>query len=169
MTAPDLVLTGGPVLQPDATPQHGLAVAVTAGRIAAVGPADDVLAMRAARTDVVDLGGRLLLPGFVDAHAHPFWGGLERLACDLLNTPRTVRHYQQAVASAAAARQRAPWVTGGGWSFEAFPDGVATVDMLDAVVPDRPVVLFNRDHHGVWVNSRALVTVSYTHLRAHET
>ena len=156
MTAPELVLTGGPVLGDDATPQHGLAVAVTADRIAAVGPADDVLALRAGGTEVIDLRGRLLLPGFVDAHAHPFWGGLERLACDLLDTPRTVRDYQQAVASAAAARPQAPWVTGGGWSFEAFPDGVATADMLDAVVPDRPVVLFNRDHHGVWANSRAL-------------
>ena len=156
MTAPDLVLTGGPVLRDDTMPQHGLAVAVTAGRIAAVGPAADVLALRAARTEVIDLRGRLLLPGFVDAHAHPFWGGLERLACDLLDTSRTVRDYQQAVAAAAAARPRALWVTGGGWSFEAFPDGIATADMLDAVVPDRPVVLFNRDHHGVWVNSRAL-------------
>jgi predicted amidohydrolase YtcJ len=156
MSVPDLVLTGGPVLTADATPVPGLAVAVTGGHISAVGPADEVIGLRRSRTEVLDLDGRLVLPGFVDAHAHPFWGGLERLRCSLLDTPRTVRDYQAAIAASAAARPDDGWVTGGGWSFEAFPGGVATAAMIDAVVRDRPVVLFNRDHHGVWANSRAL-------------
>ena len=152
----DWLLGGGPVLMPDGTPRTGLAVAVTAGRISAVVPADRAGEHRGPRTEVVDLDGRLLMPGFVDAHAHPLWGGLERLGCDLLELPRTVADYQAAVLAAARAHHDQEWVTGGGWSFEAFPGGVATAAMLDAVVPDRPVVLFNRDHHGVWANSAAL-------------
>ena len=153
---PDLLLVDGPVLGADGLPRHGLAVAVTGGRISAIGPERDLVRERGPGTETIHLRGRLLLPGFVDAHAHPLWGGLERQTCNLLETPRTVRDYQHEVAASARAHPDRPWVTGGGWSFEAFPGGVATVAMLDEVVPDRPVVLFNRDHHGVWVNSRAL-------------
>ena len=154
--SPDLLLVNGPVLGADGRPRYGWALAVTGGLISAVGPETEVTAQRGRRTEVIDRGGRLLLPGFVDAHAHPLWGGLERRACDLLETPRTVHDYQRAIAASAAEHPDRAWVTGGGWSFEAFPNGVATASMLDEVVPDRPAVLFNRDHHGVWANSRAL-------------
>lgn len=152
----ELLFTGGPVLRSDGSRQLGLAVAVHGDRISAVGPVDRLADLRGPRTEVVDLRGRLLMPGFVDAHAHPLWGGLERLACDLLEVPRTVRDYQAAVRATGQAHPDWAWVTGGGWSFEAFPGGVATAEMLDAVEPERPVALFNRDHHGVWVNSAAL-------------
>ena len=154
--SPDLVLVNGPVLGADGEPRYGWAVAVTVGVITAVGSEQAVVAQRGRHTEVIDLAGRLLLPGFIDAHAHPLWGGLERRACDLLETPRTVGDYQREIARSASEHPHRPWVTGGGWSFEAFPHGIATAAMLDDVVPDRPVVLFNRDHHGVWVNSRAL-------------
>jgi len=156
MTHADLILTGGPVLGPDGHPRHGLAVAARDGRIVALVPEHDAPDLRGPRTEIVDLHGRLLLPGFVDAHAHPVWGGLERLACDLLDAPRTVADYQRRIADCAVAHPEWPWISGGGWSFEAFPNGRATTAMLDAVVRERPVVLVNRDHHGVWVNSRAL-------------
>jgi predicted amidohydrolase YtcJ len=106
--------------------------------------------------EVLDLHGRLLTPGFVDAHAHPVWGGLERLACDLADEPRTLAAYQRRIAVVAAEHPQWPWITGGGWSFEAFPGGHPTAAMIDAVVRERPVVLLNSDHHGVWVNTRAL-------------
>ena len=154
--SPDLLLTGGPVLTRDGTPRTGLSVAVTGERISAVGPAEEVDARRGPGTEVLDLGERLLMPGFVDAHAHPLWGGLERLACDLLEVPRTVASYQARLATTARDHPQWSWITGGGWSFEAFDGGVATAAMLDEVVADRPVVLFNRDHHGVWASSRAL-------------
>ena len=157
MTGPDLLLTGGGVLSPDGRPRYGQAVLVRDGRIVAVLPADDAHAARTSRTETVDLCGRLLLPGFVDAHAHPLWGGLERLSCDLLEVPRMVADYQHVIAAAAAAHPDWPWISGGGWSFEAFPGGAPTAAMIDAVVRERPVVLFNRDHHGVWANSRALL------------
>ena len=97
MTGPDLLLTGGPVLGPDGRPRYGQAVLVRDGRVAAVIPDHDAAAARTSRTEVVDLRGRLLLPGFLDAHAHPLWGGLERLSCDLLEVPRTVPDYQSEV------------------------------------------------------------------------
>jgi predicted amidohydrolase YtcJ len=156
VTGVDLLVTGGPVLGPDGRPRYGQAVLVQAGRIVAVVPDTDAVASASTAANVLDLQGRLLLPGFVDAHAHPVWGGLERLSCDLLEAPRTAQAYQRAIAATAAAHPEWPWISGGGWSFEAFPGGFPTAELIDAVVRDRPVVLFNRDHHGVWVNSRAM-------------
>ena len=108
---------------------------------------------------VVDVGGGLLAPGFVDAHVHPIQGGLERRACDLSDVEVDERAYLARVAAYAAARRESAWVRGGGWAMAAFPGGVPTAAALDSVVDDRPVALVNRDHHGMWVNTRCLELV----------
>ncbi|MGW7368651.1 amidohydrolase, partial [Streptomyces sp. NPDC054841] len=107
------------------------------------------------KTDVVDLAGRLLMPGFQDAHVHPVPAGLELTQCDLTGA-RTAEETLAAVRAYATAHPDREWITGGGWSMEAFEGGTPTKELLDAVVPDRPVYLPNRDHHGAWANSRAL-------------
>ncbi len=103
----------------------------------------------------VDLAGGLLAPGFVDAHVHAVQGGLERIRCDLSDLHQA-EDYLVAIAEYAAAHPRLPWILGGGWSQAAFPGGAPLAADLDRVVPDRPVFLPNRDHHGAWVNNRAL-------------
>jgi predicted amidohydrolase YtcJ len=136
-------------------------VAVRDGSILAVGEPGSLAELRGAATEVVDLGGGMLLPGFQDAHVHPVQGGVELLQCDLTGTadgPECVRH----VAAYAAAHPEEPWIIGAGWSMEFFPGGAPTRDLLDAVVPDRPVALSNRDHHGMWVNSAALAAAGIT-------
>src|SRR6185436_15114780 len=113
------------------------------------------------RTEVVDLAGRLLGPGFQDAHVHPIQGGLEMASCDLSGV-RTAGEYLAVIRTYADANPRVEWITGGGWAMEAFPGGLPTRQALDTVVPDRPVYLPNADHHGVWVNSRALQIAGIT-------
>jgi predicted amidohydrolase YtcJ len=131
------------------------AVAVRDGRITVVGTDDEIRDEVGPRTEVIDLRGRALLPGFQDAHVHPPSGGLEMLACDL-NPGNTRADYEAIVAAYAAGHPDEPWIVGGGWKMSAFPRGTPTKDVLDAIVPDRPIFLPNRDGHGVWVNSRAL-------------
>jgi predicted amidohydrolase YtcJ len=104
---------------------------------------------------VVDLAGGLLAPGFVDAHVHAVQGGLERIRCDLSDVT-TRDEYLERVRNYAAAHPDLPWILGGGWSMPAFPGGTPTAAELDTAVADRPVFLPNRDHHGAWVNTRAL-------------
>ncbi|WP_341926666.1 amidohydrolase [Nocardioides psychrotolerans] len=104
---------------------------------------------------VVDLAGGLLAPGFVDAHVHAVQGGLERIRCDLSELDGR-EAYLEHIGAYAAAHPELPWILGGGWAMSAFPGGTPTAADLDRVVPDRPVFLPNRDHHGAWVNSRAL-------------
>ncbi|HEX5198543.1 MAG TPA: amidohydrolase [Actinoplanes sp.] len=153
----DLVFHGGPVFaggepRPDQ-------VAVRDARIVALG--DDVREMIGPRTEVVDLRGRLLLPGFQDAHIHAVMGGVELGQCDLTGTTDVVE-YLRRVAAYAEAHPDDGWIVGGGWAMESFEGGVPAGELLDRVVPDRPVYLLNRDHHAAWVNTRALEIAGIT-------
>lgn len=131
-------------------------VLIQGDRILAVGPA----ASAARGCTVVDVDGALLAPGFVDAHVHTVQGGLERIRCDLSHLG-TRADYLAAIATYADNHDTA-WILGGGWSMPAFPGGCPTATDLDRIVPDRPVFLLNRDHHGAWVNSRALAVAGIT-------
>ena len=131
------------------------AVVVEGAQIVEVGPESALETLPGQRVEEIDLAGGLIAPGFVDAHVHPIQGGLERLRCDL-SPHETREQYVAAVADYAATRPDVEWILGGGWAMPAFPGGTPTAADLDAVVPDRPVFLPNRDHHGAWVNSRAL-------------
>ncbi|CAM5601243.1 amidohydrolase [Streptomyces spiroverticillatus] len=154
----DLVLTGGTVHTVDAARSRATSVAVRGGRIVAVGH-DEVRDLIGRGTQVVDLAGKLLLPGFQDAHVHPVGGGVEMGQCDLTGAI-TADEYRETIRAYADAHPEAEWITGGGWSMEAFPGGTPDRAFLDALVPDRPVYLVNRDHHGGWANSRALEVCS---------
>ncbi|MCT9001055.1 amidohydrolase [Microbacterium memoriense] len=109
-----------------------------------------------AADEVIDLRNGTLLPGFQDAHVHPLLAGLQLIGIDL--APVHDRgQYLQRIADFARANPTAEALTGGGWFGDVFPGGFPTASELDTVVPDRPVVLFSHDAHGVWVNSAALV------------
>ncbi|HWO71191.1 MAG TPA: amidohydrolase family protein [Actinomycetota bacterium] len=159
--AADLVLAGGAVYTVDAARRWARAVAVRAGRIVAVGGDDEVRGLVGPRTEVVDLRGRMLLPGFQDAHVHPPPGGLEMLRCNLSDA-HSLEDYRRLVAAYAAAHPEAPWILGGGWSMDVFPGGNPPKEELDALVPDRPAFLPSRDGHSAWVNSRALELAGIT-------
>ena len=156
----DLLFDNGPIFAADgtATPRHE-PVAVADGRVIAVGSSARELA--GPQTEHVDLAGRLLVPGFQDSHIHAIFGGLELGRCEL-SALGTAPQYLGAVADYARAHPEQEWIIGGGWSLEAFPNGLPTAAALDAVIADRPVFLPNRDHHGAWVNSRALELAGIT-------
>lgn len=163
------VFTGGSVYVDGAT-RH-VDVAVRDGRITAVG-AD--LAGRAAGSArvadgvagvdgvaVVDLEGGLLIPAFQDAHNHAVFAGLQLLRCDMSGQSE-VGQYLETIADYAKRHPDAEWILGGGWSMDSFPGGVPTRQALDAIVPDRPVLLTVRDGHGAWANTRALELAGIT-------
>ncbi len=152
----DLVLRNGVVFTVDAARSWATGVAVDDGRIVAVARDDRQLEEWVEpSTDVVDLHGRLVLPGFQDAHIHPPTAGLGLVRCNL-HESNDRASYLETIASYAAQHQDERWVLGGGWAMDAFPGGTPTRQDLDRIVPDRPVFLVNRDGHGAWVNSRAL-------------
>lgn len=160
MRKADLVFTHGPVHTGDPARTRATSLAVTADRITAVGH-DEVRELIGPGTEVVDLRGKLLIPGFQDAHIHAVFGGVELAECDLSGTVG-VDDYLARVRTFADAHPERTWITGSGWSMESFEGGLPTRQLLDSVVPDRPVYLVNRDHHGAWVNTRALELAGLT-------
>lgn len=150
----DLIFSGGSVFTAGALQQQPTAVAVKDGRIVAVGHRE-VLDLAGPRTERVDLRGRMLMPGFQDAHVHPVWAGLDLLRCDLSGVS-TSQEYAELIGSYAQSHPQAPWILGGGWAMSAFPGGTPTAADLDRVLGDRPAYLPNRDGHGAWVSSTAL-------------
>jgi hypothetical protein len=157
----DLAFVNGQVYTVDAARRWANAVAVSNGRIVSVGTDADVRELVGGRAEVVDLDGRMLLPGFQDAHVHPPSSGFEMLHCNL-SEAFAVDDYARIVAEYASAHLDASWIVGGGWSMDVFPGGNPPKDVLDAVVPDRPVHLMSRDGHSTWVNSRALEIAGVT-------
>jgi len=148
----DLIFRGGAVFD-GYRYRRDVTVAVRAGRVVAVSA--DAVGLAGPRTETVDLAGGLLLPGFVDAHVHPVQGGLERMRCDLSGAIGRAA-YLDLIATYAREHPDVGWILGGGWHQPDFPGGTPTAVELDLVVPDRPVFLVNADHHGAWVNTRAL-------------
>jgi predicted amidohydrolase YtcJ len=146
----EVVFHNGTIFDGRAFLPAGTCVRAVGGRITEVGPPRPL-----GNAEPVDLEGGTLLPGFVDAHAHPVFAGDQMRRCDL-RAASTAAGYTELVAAYAADHPDEEWISGGGWSMSAFPGGVPTRQALDAVVPDRPVFLPNRDGHGAWVNSRAL-------------
>jgi predicted amidohydrolase YtcJ len=154
-SAADLVFVNGAVYTVDAGRTWAQAVAVRGGRIVAVGT--DVAAREhvGPRTEIVDLKGRMLVPGFQDAPVHLVSGGVDMLQCDL-HELHGLAEYQEAIKSYADSYPEREWILGGGWSMDVFPAGSPTKELLDAVVPDRYVFLPSRDGHSAWVNSKTL-------------
>ncbi|MCP2371613.1 hypothetical protein BJ978_002289 [Agromyces terreus] len=151
----DILFTGGPVFTGTGSPVHGHAVGVRDGRIVALVPESRAASLVGADTRVIDLAGALLAPGFQDAHIHPVGGGVELLQCDLTGATDAADAVARVLAYALEHPDE-PWVLGGGWSMHDFPGGSPVRGLLDAVVPDRPVLLMSRDHHSTWANSAAI-------------
>jgi predicted amidohydrolase YtcJ len=149
--SPITVLRAGRVRCADGT--RAEAIAIRDDTVLAIGSDAELAGLHAAET--VDLAGRAVLPGFVDAHVHPVLGGVEMSRCDLTGT-RTAAEAERVVAGYAAAHPDLEWITGGGWSMASFPGGRPAGSRLDAVAGDRPVFLINRDHHSAWVSTAAL-------------
>jgi len=151
----DLAFVNGRVYTMDAARRWAGGCAVREGRIVAVGIDAEVRELIGPETNVVDLGGRMLLPGFQDAHVHAAASGLEMLRCNLSDA-YSLPEYERIVRDYAAAHPDDAWIVGSGWSMDVFPSGNPPKEPLDGVVADRPVRLWSRDGHSVWVNSRAL-------------
>ena len=157
----DLVFVNGAVYTVDAARRWAQAVAVKDGRIAAVGTEGDVDDLVGSTTEVIDLRGRMLLPGFQDAHVHPPASGVDMLQCELHDL-WGLDAYRDRIREYAETHPDVEWILGGGWAMDVFPGGTPTKDVLDEIVPDRPVYLPNRDGHSGWVNSKALKIAGIT-------
>ena len=152
----DLVLVNARIWTGDAAHPWAEALAIRLHKILEAGSREEVMKRAFKATQVIDLGGKLVIPGFNDAHTHFLSGSMGLFQVDLVGT-RTLAEAQQRVAEFAKAHPDEKWITGAGWEYSIFPGKrlPARAD-LDAVVRDRPVYLRAYDGHTGWANSKAL-------------
>lgn len=135
-------------------PQAG-SLAVVGDRVAWIGADGAGAAWVGPRTRVIDCDERLVLPGFIDSHFHLLLGA-RSLAILQLEGAQDVAEVQARLGAYAAANPGAPWITGRGWGYRLFGGQPIHRQILDAVVPDRPVFLTAFDGHTAWANTAAL-------------
>ncbi|WP_298916855.1 amidohydrolase [uncultured Roseobacter sp.] len=160
--AQNLVLTNAAVFTVNDTRDWAEAVAIDAdGFIVAVGSATEVIAQAGPQADVVDLAGKMVLPGFQDIHVHAAEAGINAVLCPFEAFDDLEGHIAS-VTECTKNGETGPWVLGANVNMvnllELHDNPVA---VLDVVVPDRPVLILDDIGHGAWANSRALEAVGY--------
>ncbi len=151
---PDVILFNALVYTVQPAAPDATAVAIRDGRILAVGPDREVLALAGKNTRRIDIGRRRVLPGFNDAHAHPWEAGLQQLksvACD----KNSIDEILAALHARAAQTPAGQWVRGYLYDDGKTPRPLTRAD-LDSAVPDHPAIVAHRGGHTAYVNSLAL-------------
>jgi predicted amidohydrolase YtcJ len=164
----DIVLTNGIVYTAATKPTTVEAVAITAGRISAVGTSQGLAPLVGPKTRVIDLHGRAVVPGFEDSHAHVLSVGFAHIDVDLVGA-KTYAEVVERVAAAARDRKPGDWIRGRGWHESKWSEaptdavrGFPRHEALTAVTPDNPVMLERADGHALLVNAKALEEMGIT-------
>jgi predicted amidohydrolase YtcJ len=153
-TEPELILYNGNIWTVSEKLPRAQAIAISGGRILAIGSNDEVLGLAAGLSKKIDLGGKTVLPGFIDAHAHPCISGVDHLrmvACDM----DSIADIRSALRKRAAQTPANQWVLGFLYDDGKTPRPLSRQD-LDAAIPDHPVLVRHRGGHTIFVNSLAL-------------
>jgi predicted amidohydrolase YtcJ len=167
----EIIYSGGPIVTVDDANPRAEAVAVKAGRIIAVGTAEEVMKHKGAATRMVDLGGRALLPGFIDSHGHVMGGGMQAVSANMLPPPDgpndSVATIQATLRDWAAKNaeivKQVNLILGFGYDNSQLKElRHPTRDELDEVSSDVPVLIVHQSSHLAVLNSRALELVGYT-------
>lgn len=158
MTSADLVLTGGIVHTVDPAQPHADTVAIRDGSIVWVGYAAEAPAWVTDAPDVVGLDGRTVLPGFVDAHNHVRLGSDRE--CVQLAGADSLKTVAERLRDWDHTHPGVGWVEAEGYAYAGLENGAhPTRQQLDAIIPDRPVVVFSYDVHTLWLNTLGLIAL----------
>jgi predicted amidohydrolase YtcJ len=156
----DLIIHNAKVYAADDLGSTAEAVAIRGNKILKVGSEREVMRYRRPQTTVIDAHHGAVLPGFDDAHVSLVAGGLARDGVRL-DDAATLEDIEAQITGWIETRPEAAWVTGGGWSYDAFADQ-PTRTQLDAIVSDRPARLLSGDGQSLWVNTKALQAARIT-------
>ena len=152
----DLIITNAKIWTVDKAHPTAQAVAVLGDRIIAVGSNADVDVLRGHDTKVINAGGKLVLPGFNDAHVHFVSGGLQ-LESVQLNDATSKQEFVRRIAEQARKTPKGEWIQGGDWDETKWnPLSLPTKELIDPVTPDNPVFVSRYDGHSALANSTAL-------------
>jgi predicted amidohydrolase YtcJ len=166
MLGSDTLLIHGHIYTGNPKAPWAQALAITGTRVDAVGTDQEILLRRQAKTELIDLHGRTVIPGISDSHTHMWFGALALHGFNLSTpessiTPDSAEALIEKIKAYAAAHPK-DRVLFGRADFSTVPPSSPAHDLLDRAVPDRPVVIHNTSEHALWVNSKALALAGIT-------
>lgn len=158
----DLAIINGKIWTVDNDFPLAEAVAVWKGRILKVGSNKEIQKLVGPKTEVINVEGRLVLPGFCDSHTHFVDGGFHLMGVNLKNA-KSEEEFGRLLAEKSAELPPGAWITGGNWDHDKWPGGnLPTAELIDRYVPDRPVLVSRYDGHMSVANSLALEMAGIT-------
>lgn len=158
----DLVLRGGKIVTMNPRQPEAEAIAIAGSRIVRVGSAREIEALIGPGTRIIELNGRLVVPGFIESHGHLLGLGQSRLILDLRGA-KSAEEVAERVAQRVKEARPGEWIIGRGWDQNEWPTReFPTHEVLDRVAPQHPVYLTRVDGHAAWVNRRAMELAGIT-------
>ena len=158
----DIIVVHGHIYTENPKQPWAQAVAIRHGKVTAVGDDPEIERRRGMGTKVVNAGGKLVLPGFVDCHIH-FMDGSLSLGRVNLEGAKDPSEIQKRLRQYAVEHPGDDWILGRGWNYAMFgPEALPHKKYLDEIFPNRPVFLEGYDEHTYWVNSKALMLAGIT-------
>jgi predicted amidohydrolase YtcJ len=152
----DMVALHGKIWTENPKQPEAAAMAIEGHRIVAVGSDEEIRRLASPKTQVLDLAGRRVVPGFNDAHVHFFWGG-QGLASVQLTDARSREEFTARIAVYAKTRSPGEWIVDGNWDEQKWsPVELPTHDWIDAVTPNNPVWIQRSDGHMMLANALAM-------------
>jgi predicted amidohydrolase YtcJ len=152
----ELVVTNANIHTMDAKRSIAQSMAISGGKIIAIGSNSDTSALSGPNTRVIDAHGRLILPGFNDAHVHFLETGAQLSSVDL-RSAKSPEEFVQRIKDFVAKQPKGRWILGGQWDHENWtPNNLPTAALIDAVTPDNPVFINRLDGHMALANSLAI-------------
>jgi hypothetical protein len=158
---PNLVFKNGSIYTVDKGYLWAQAIAISGERIVFVGTDKDVEALVGSETEVINLEGRMILPSFIDAHAHPSQA-MDYVGNISLYSQESLKEYKQTIKDFVENHADTKVFRGSGWNDALFSNIGPSKEILDALVPDRPISLVSYDGHSLWVNSVTLDKANIT-------
>ena len=158
----DTLLINGHIYTANPAQRWVEAIAIRGDQIEAVGSNAQLKSMQGNATQVIDLQGRMVMPGIIDDHTHFVWASAGLAGLQIYDA-HTVDQVKEMLRAYAAAHPKDSWVYGAGWEYGFFPPtGLPTKELLDQYFPDRPIAIMSGDGHSLWVNSKALAVAGIT-------
>ncbi len=161
----DVIYTNGTIFTVNDQQRWAQAFAIDNGEFVAVGSTEDVLKLQGEQTKIIDLGGKLVMPGLIDAHIHlGSWYGAKMLEGKNLRFPQgaSIATMQEMLVDYAAKNPQLAVITAENYTSTLFENGEPNKSVLDEIIPDRPVVIISDSEHEAWLNSAALARVNIT-------
>lgn len=154
----DTILKNGRIYTQSEESSWVEALAIKNGKILATGTSETIAAYEKESTEVINLEGKMAMPGIIDAHSHPVWGGLKDLYRCNFPFSANPEKVAKKIKSCVESQKDITWIQGGNWSSDFFDkyDIESPIEWLDAITSDKAVVLKDDTNHHAWLNSKAL-------------